>query len=212
MALVCNSLCYPRFFITKDKQEQFVVCSNLLICIPLHGVTFSYRFRDGSSSLSLFLSQNSFFMSLPGNRIQTPFWKIYIFFLIILKILISYFFCPTGKSVCSSFWSLLSLTNLINTLCYISKGRDWEKKTDAICRLGKHKDLIWGDIPKSQAEFGTLANVLLNILLAGTSETKCLINIQLLYTSVLQLPMITIIQFCLEWRSKWQLSPQAPVN
>lgn len=114
---------------------------------------------------------------------------------------------PMGKSVCGSFWSPLVLTNLINTLNYIYRGPWLNEKPDAICEVKQHRDLIWVDISKSQPEFGILLNVLVNILLAGTSANECLINIQLLYTSDLQLQMITLTQFNLEWRSKWQLSP-----
>lgn len=138
----------------NDKQGLFEVRSNLLICILLHRWRSSMDSEMETSSLSLSV-QDSFFVSLQ-TEYRFSILKT-IFFLIILKMLILCFFYPIGRCVCGGFWSPISLTNLITPPNYISRGRDWKKNQMWKCGLEKCKDLIWGDIPKSQAEFGTLA-------------------------------------------------------
>ena len=113
-----NSLCDTHFSSWMISKGCLKFVQTSLFVFSCTGWHSSMDSEMETSSLSLSLLQDSFFVSLPGNWIQTPFWKQF-FFLIILKMLILYFFYPIGRCVCDGFWSPISLTNLINTLWII---------------------------------------------------------------------------------------------
>lgn len=204
LPLYTNSFCWPRFSSGKISMNS---CSSLRPPLLVfsrtgwHSVDSEMGFVAGLS-----LTRFIFYFLTWELKSGTILAKQFLFYFIIQRYSF-WIFIPHGQ-FCLWQFLVTIISHKFNQHIELYLQSLWLKeKPDAVCELEQHTDLIWVDISKSQPEFGILLNVLLNILLAGTSATKCLINIQLLYTSDLQLQMTTLTQFNLEWKSKWQLSP-----
>ena len=118
LPLYINSLCDTHFSSWMISKGCLKFVQTSLFVFSCTGWHSSMDSEMETSSLSLSIA--AFIFCVLAWKLNTDtILKTIFFFLIILKMLILYFFYPIGRCVCDSFWSPLSLTNLINTLWII---------------------------------------------------------------------------------------------
>ena len=122
-----NSLCDTHFSSWMISKGCLKFVQTSLFVFSCTGWHSSMDSAMETSSLSLSLLQDSFFVSLPGNWIQTPFWKQF-FFPHHLKDAHFVFLLP-HRQMCLWWFLVTNISHKSNkhTLNYISRGRDWKK-------------------------------------------------------------------------------------
>ena len=127
LPLYINSLCDTHFSSWMISKGCLKFVQTSLFVFSCTGWHSSMDSEMETSSLSLSLLQDSFFVSLPGNWIQTPFWKQF-FSPHHLKDAHFVFFLPHRQMCLWQFLvTIISHKSNKHTLNYISRGRDWKK-------------------------------------------------------------------------------------